>query len=146
VSAVTVTDALARHFRENVAGTKQAYSTGVTAGSVVLPDDIYDTTVVLVMWRAVDVIPGSFERATWTIDANAYFGGADTASAYAAYVAYADAVRVSIRTNWTLYGTATHISRWSGGPPEDVTVNGKDYVVVPFTFYVLEAGPTTYTA
>ena len=146
MTAVAVTDALARHFRERVTGTKEAYSTGVTAGSVHLPGDIYDTPVVLCMWRHVNVTPGSFERTTWTVNADAYFGGADPAAAYQTYVDYVDKVRASIRGNWTLFGTATQISSWSGGDPEDIAVNGKPYVRLPFEFEILEAGPVTYAA
>jgi hypothetical protein len=144
MSAVTVTDALARHFREKVAGTKEAYSTGVTLGSVGLPGSIFDTPVVICFWTGVTTEPGSFERTHWTISADAYFSGADTANAYATYVAYVDTVRTSLRTNWDLFGACTQISRWTGGPPEDLVVDKMDLVRVPFTFDILEAGPQVY--
>lgn len=146
MSAVAVTDALAKHFRDNVASAKEAYSTGVTAGSVALPADIYDAPVVLCMWTGVSVTPGSFERTTWTVEAVAWFSGADPAAAYAAYVGFVDEVRESIRTNWTLDGACTQISDWSAGPPQDADVNGKPFVRLPFQFLILEAGAVTYTA
>jgi hypothetical protein len=147
MTAVIVTDALARHFKDRVTGTKEAYATGQGGQNApVLPEDIYDTPIVLTMWRHVTVEPGSFERTTWTIAADAYFAGADPAAAYAEYVAYVDAVRSSIRGNWTLFRTCTQISRWEAGDPEDVTVNNKPFVRVPFEFQILEAGPQTYAA
>jgi hypothetical protein len=144
VSAVAATDALAKHFRDNVTGTKQAYSTGITAGSLVLPGDIFDTPVVLCMWQGVTVAPGSFERVHHTVSAEAWFNGADTAAAYQTYVAFVDAVLTSIRSNWTLDGAVTQVSSWSAGSPEDVEVNGKPYVRLSFSFDLLEAGPQTY--
>jgi len=145
MSAVAVTDALARHFKERVAGTKEAYATGVGVQPF-LPADIYDTPIVLTMWRRGEVTPGSFERTHWIINADAYFSGADPAAAYATYVQFVDDVRTSIRGNWTLFGACTQISVWRAGEPEDVSVNNKPYVRVPFEFDILEAGPVTYAA
>jgi hypothetical protein len=147
VSAIAVTNALARHFSERVTGTKEAYATGTTGQeSPGLPADIFDTPVVLTMYRRTNVVPGSFERTHWTIDALAYFSNADPAGAYLTYVTFVDDVRTSIRGNWTLFGTATQISSWNAAEPEDLEVNGKAYVRIAFTFDVLEAGPQTYTA
>lgn len=144
MSAVAVTDALARHFKERVAGTKQAYATGAGTQPA-LYGAITDTPVVVAQWEGAEVTPGSFERTTWTISADAYFQGADATKAYADYVTFVDNVRTSIRGNWTLFGAATQISRWSAGPPEDVPINNKPYVRVTFTFEILEAGAQTYT-
>ena len=145
MSAVAVTNALAKHFKDNVTGTKAAYAVGDGASVGTLPQDIFDTPVVVAYWQHVTTEPGSFERTHWTVSADAYFAAVDPASAYAAYVAFVDALRTSIRLNWTLFGTCTQISRWEGGDPEDVTIAGKPYVRLPFTFDILEAGPVTYT-
>ena len=146
MSAVTATDALARHFRERVTGTLEAYSTGVTVGSIASPGDVFNTPVVFCLWQGISVEPGSFERTHYTISAEAWFDGSVPATAYATYVAFVDAVRTSIRGNWTLFGVVTQVSSWSAGQPEDVEVNGKPFVKVPFSFDLLEAGPAVYTA
>lgn len=144
MSAVAVTNALARHFDDNVASCKAAYAVG--DGNVgPLPQDIFDTPVVIAYWQHVTTEPGSYERTHWTVSADAYFAAVDSASAYVAYVTLVDELRTSIRLNWTLFGTCTQISRWEGGDPEDVTIGGKSYVRLPFTFDILEAGPQTYT-
>jgi hypothetical protein len=144
MSAIAVTDALARHFSERVDSCKEAYSVGTAGQAPGLPSDIHDTPVVLTMYRRTNVVPGSFERTHWTIDALAYFSNADPASAYLTYVTFVDNVRTSIRGNWTLFGTATQISSWNAAEPEDVEVNKKAYVRIPFTFDILEALPVTY--
>ena len=145
MSAVAVTNALAKHFKDNVTGTKAAYAIGDGASVGTLPQDIYDTPVVVVYWQHVDTLPGSYERTTWTLSADAYFNATDPAAAYPVYVAYVDALRTSIRTNWTLFGTCTQIQRWEGGDPEDVSIEGASYVRIPFVFQILEAGAVTYT-
>lgn len=145
MSAVTATDALAAHFRDNVPSAKEAYSTGVTAGSVSMVGDVFDTPVVFCLWQGINVTPGSFERVHHTVAADAWFSGADTAAAYRTYVAFVDEVRTSIRLNWTLDGAVTQVSSWSAGPPEDAEINGKPYIRLPFVFDLLEAGPATYT-
>jgi len=146
VSAVTATDALAAHFRANVAGVKQAYSTGVTAGSVASPGDVFDTPVVFILLQGASVEPGSFERTHWFVSAEAWFDGSIAGAAYGTYVAFVDSVRTSIRSHWTLGGVITQVSSWSMGQPEDVELNGKDYVRVPLSFDLLEAGPVAYAA
>ena len=52
----------------------------------------------------------------------------------------------SVRLHYTLGGAVTQISGWSASQPEDVEVNGKPFVRVPFTFDLLEAGAQVYAA
>lgn len=143
MSAEAITDAVARHFGENVEGIKAAYASGA-AGAKPLPQDIFDTPIALVYWQTYSLTPGSYERIRHTVNADVYFQGADPAMSYKTYLPMVTKVVASFRTNVGLYGTATIAVAESGGPPEDVVINGKPYIRLTFEINALETGPQTY--
>lgn len=148
MSAESITDAVARHFAENVAGVKGAYASGAGGqGAIVktLPQDIYDTPVVIAYWQRFELVaPGSFEKVRHFINADMYFGAADSAAAYKTYLPFVGRVINSFRTNVGLYGTATLAHVTGNVPPETVTINGKEMVRLTFEIQVLELTITQY--
>ncbi len=150
MSAESITDAVARHFVENVAGVKGAYASGAGGqGTSVktLPQDIYDTPVVIAYWQRYELVaPGSFEKVRHFINADMYFGASDSAAAYKTYLPFVARVINSFRnTNGGLYGTAALAFATGNLPPETVTINGKEMVRLTFEIEALELTITQYT-
>ncbi|MCA1570401.1 MAG: hypothetical protein LC798_08815 [Chloroflexi bacterium] len=149
MSAEAITDAVARHFAENVQGVKAAYASGAGGqGSVVktLPSDIFDTPVAIVYWQRYELTAGSYEKVRHFVNADLYFGAADSAAAYKTYLPFVSRVIESFRANVGLFGTATLAFAPSSQPPETVNVNGKEYVRLTFEVTALETTITSYSA
>ena len=148
MSAEAITDAVARHFAENVQGVLAGYASGAGGqGDIVktLPQDIYDTPVAVVYWQRYELVaPGSFEKVRHFINADLYFGAADAAASYKQYLPFVSRVITSFRSNVGLYGTATLAFANSNIPPEAVEINGKPMVRLTFEIQALEVTITQY--
>jgi hypothetical protein len=145
MSAEAITDAVARHFEENVEGIRAAYASGAgEQGVKTLPGDVFTTPIALVYWQNYSLTAGSYERIRHTIHADVYFQAADPAMSYKTYLPMVTKVIASFRTNVGLFGTATLAQAVRGGSPEDVVINGKPYIRLTFEIEALEASPQAY--
>lgn len=147
MSAEGITDAVARHLKEQVAGIKAAYSTNSTGTANIedIPDAIADTPVAIVTWDRFDLVrPGSLEQIRDFITADVYFDAQSADAAYRALVPMVTLVRQSFRNNVSLYETCTMARCASGGPHDAVAVNGVPLYRLPFVIEAFSQVVTSY--
>jgi hypothetical protein len=111
-----------------VTGIKRAYGTGNTAGGNVLPRDIADGPVAIVLWDTTDVIiPTTFEELEHHLLIHVYVPGVDQAYAYKTLVPFVSRFVTVWRLDRSLGGACVESFVDGADGIGAVTVNDKPF-------------------